>query len=91
MTTALTKTLPPVQARLIVEAMNDVRCGDCRRKLAVGVFTRLAIKCPRCGVLNSFTERRGDLPQGAPTLERHERQSLKGTDHERQTKEAKPV
>lgn len=34
--------------------MQEIRCGACRRKLGEGVFPRLAIKCPRCGVLNQF-------------------------------------
>lgn len=33
----------------------DIRCGHCRRKLAEGVYARLAIKCPRCRALNHFT------------------------------------
>ncbi|MCX7172608.1 MAG: Com family DNA-binding transcriptional regulator [Proteobacteria bacterium] len=32
--------------------METIRCGKCNRKLAEAEFTRLAIKCPRCGVLN---------------------------------------
>lgn len=32
--------------------METVRCGACNRKLAEAVFTRLAIKCPRCGTMN---------------------------------------
>ncbi|WP_081908820.1 Com family DNA-binding transcriptional regulator [Ferriphaselus sp. R-1] len=34
--------------------METVRCGACNRKLAEAVFTRLAIKCPRCGTLNQM-------------------------------------
>ena len=33
----------------------DIRCGQCRRKLGEGVYTRLAIKCPRCRALNPIT------------------------------------
>lgn len=33
---------------------NEIRCGACRRKLGEGEYTRLTIKCPRCGVLNQF-------------------------------------
>nr|WP_255406875.1 Com family DNA-binding transcriptional regulator [Rhodoferax sp. OV413] len=29
-----------------------MRCGHCSKKLAVGEFLRLEIKCPRCGTLN---------------------------------------
>lgn len=31
---------------------NDIRCGQCRRKLATGRYIELQIKCPRCGTLN---------------------------------------
>ena len=46
--------------------MEEIRCGACSRKLAEGIFTRLSIKCPRCGTLNQF--------QSAPSaslIERH--------------------
>jgi len=32
----------------------EVRCANCNRKLAMGVFQLLNIKCPRCGTLNSL-------------------------------------
>ncbi len=32
--------------------MEEIRCGNCNRKLAEADYRRLAIKCPRCGVLN---------------------------------------
>lgn len=32
--------------------MQDIRCGSCSRKLGVGEFTVLEIKCPRCKTLN---------------------------------------
>ncbi|MBD9530910.1 Com family DNA-binding transcriptional regulator [Comamonas sp. CMM01] len=35
--------------------MDEIRCGNCHRKLAEGVFTRLAIKCPRCGAFNQLS------------------------------------
>lgn len=31
---------------------NDIRCGQCGRKLGEGIYTVLSIKCPRCRVLN---------------------------------------
>ena len=34
---------------------SDIRCGHCGRKLGEGAYARLAIKCPRCRVLNHFT------------------------------------
>ena len=35
--------------------MQDIRCGNCRRKLAEGVYIQLAIKCPRCGAFNQLS------------------------------------
>nr|WP_314710664.1 Com family DNA-binding transcriptional regulator [uncultured Comamonas sp.] len=35
--------------------MEEIRCGSCNRKLAEGEYTRLAIKCPRCGALNQLS------------------------------------
>lgn len=35
--------------------MNEIRCGECRRKLGEGEYTRLTIKCPRCGVMNQLS------------------------------------
>ncbi len=34
--------------------MNEIRCGACSRKLGVGEYRLLIIKCPRCGVVNSL-------------------------------------
>ncbi|MDK2124503.1 Com family DNA-binding transcriptional regulator [Parachitinimonas caeni] len=31
-----------------------IRCGACHRKLAEGAYSYLAIKCPRCGVINQL-------------------------------------
>lgn len=35
--------------------MNEIRCGNCRKKLAEGEYIRLAIKCPRCGAFNQLS------------------------------------
>jgi phage FluMu protein Com len=35
--------------------MDDIRCGQCAKKLAVGQYVQLQIKCPRCGTLNSYS------------------------------------
>ncbi|MBV5296279.1 MAG: Com family DNA-binding transcriptional regulator [Curvibacter lanceolatus] len=47
--------------------MEEIRCGACSRKLGEGEYTRLVIKCPRCGAMNSL---RAQSPtperQGAP-------------------------
>ncbi|MDH0050289.1 Com family DNA-binding transcriptional regulator [Comamonas terrigena] len=53
--------------------MNEIRCGQCRRKLAEGVFTRLAIKCPRCGAFNQLSAQSAmNEHQGVPTTGIHE-------------------
>lgn len=48
--------------------MQEIRCGGCGRKLAVGVFTRLQIKCPRCGLMNDMRAISSPQPErpGAP-------------------------
>ncbi|MDO5623778.1 MAG: Com family DNA-binding transcriptional regulator [Pseudomonadota bacterium] len=52
---------------------HDVRCGHCSKKLAVGQFLSLQIKCPRCGTLNHL---RADRPTPEPreghSIENHE-------------------
>ncbi len=30
----------------------DIRCGQCQKKLAVGRYIEMEIKCPRCGTIN---------------------------------------
>jgi len=49
-------------------ALTEIRCGHCRKKLAEGEFIRLAIKCPRCGTLNDLSAK-GVIP--CTTHERH--------------------
>ncbi|WP_076591966.1 Com family DNA-binding transcriptional regulator [Herminiimonas arsenitoxidans] len=44
--------------------MQEIRCGSCNKKLGVGIFTRLIIKCPRCAVINQ-------LRAMSPAPERH--------------------
>jgi phage FluMu protein Com len=34
--------------------VKEVRCSNCNKKLAEADYTRLAIKCPRCGQLNNL-------------------------------------
>ncbi|MBU1352088.1 MAG: Com family DNA-binding transcriptional regulator [Gammaproteobacteria bacterium] len=47
--------------------MNEIRCGNCRRKLGEGEYSRLVIKCPRCGVMNTLrAESPPSARQGAP-------------------------
>lgn len=33
---------------------NEIRCGECNRKLGEGTYLVLSIKCPRCSTLNQF-------------------------------------
>ncbi|WP_338797886.1 Com family DNA-binding transcriptional regulator [Acidovorax sp. DW039] len=49
--------------------MNEIRCGACARKLGEGEYTRLVIKCPRCGAINTLrAESPPSARQGAPDL-----------------------
>ena len=41
----------------------EVRCANCNRKLAMGVFQLLNIKCPRCGTLNSLRVQENPVPE----------------------------
>ena len=50
--------------------MQDIRCGQCFRKLGAGQYLRLSIKCPRCGTMNILRAER-------PTPESH-RASYRG-------------
>ncbi|WP_082818872.1 Com family DNA-binding transcriptional regulator [Cupriavidus nantongensis] len=34
--------------------MQEIRCGNCHRKLAMGAYTHLSIKCPRCRTMNDL-------------------------------------
>ncbi|MYM80546.1 Com family DNA-binding transcriptional regulator [Duganella sp. FT50W] len=47
--------------------MQDIRCGQCHKKLGAGIYHCLDIKCPRCGTMNLL---RATSPkperQGAP-------------------------
>ncbi|MEX8193628.1 Com family DNA-binding transcriptional regulator [Comamonas guangdongensis] len=53
--------------------MNEIRCGNCRKKLGEGVYQRLNIKCPRCGAFNqlSASSATSEPPRG-PTAEPHD-------------------
>ena len=50
--------------------MNDIRCGQCNRKLAEGTYLVLSIKCPRCGTVNH-------LRASTPSTHAVERPTLK--------------
>lgn len=53
-------------------AMQEIRCGQCNKKLAEGVFIRLSIKCSRCHTLNHYNEGLAPhQPQSARSVEHH--------------------
>ena len=58
----------------MTEKPHDIRCGKCNRKLGEGQYIRLAIKCPRCGVLNHYRA-------STPMQHAHERPTLKKDNH----------
>jgi phage FluMu protein Com len=58
--------------------MQEIRCGNCRKKLGAGDYRRLSIKCPRCGTFNQ-------LRAESPEPER-QRASEIGGDHGRNGK-----
>ncbi|MFZ6748501.1 Com family DNA-binding transcriptional regulator [Undibacterium sp. Ren11W] len=35
--------------------MQEIRCGNCHKKLGEGDYRRLNIKCPRCRTLNMLS------------------------------------
>ncbi|TDK65964.1 Com family DNA-binding transcriptional regulator [Sapientia aquatica] len=34
--------------------MQEIRCGNCHRKLGEGIYIQLSIKCPRCKTMNTY-------------------------------------
>ena len=65
--------------------MHEIRCGSCRRKLGEGEYTRLAIKCPRCGAFNqlsapsAFPERQRASQSEGKDRGQHHKQQQTGT------------
>lgn len=55
--------------------MEIIRCGSCNKKLAEAEYTRLSIKCPRCGAINQ-------VKAASLEPERHGASVRKGTLHE---------
>ncbi|WP_423708685.1 Com family DNA-binding transcriptional regulator [Undibacterium sp. WLX3042] len=43
--------------------MQDIRCGNCHKKLGIGKFSRIIIKCPRCKVINQLSAESADPEQ----------------------------
>ncbi|MGC0151178.1 Com family DNA-binding transcriptional regulator [Chromobacterium vaccinii] len=48
----------------------EIRCGQCRRKLAIGTYIELTIKCPRCGAMNCLKAE--SLPSERPRASSNE-------------------
>ena len=54
--------------------MDEIRCGNCRKKLGEGVFMRLNIKCPRCGAFNQLSAKSAEPePHRGPTAETYDK------------------
>lgn len=34
--------------------MQDIRCGNCHKKLGAGTYMHLSMKCPRCKTMNTY-------------------------------------
>lgn len=49
------------------EKLEEIRCGSCTRKLGMGCYTRLEIKCPRCGTMNLLRASAADRSSPSPT------------------------
>ncbi|TPQ33404.1 Com family DNA-binding transcriptional regulator [Cupriavidus pinatubonensis] len=64
--------------------MQEIRCGSCNRKLGAGEYTRLTIKCPRCGTMNSLRAER-------PTPESRRASRTGDTIHEHDLDRAGPT
>lgn len=60
--------------------LEEIRCGSCARKLGMGCYTRLDIKCPRCGALNILRATPADSGGQRPPPERP-RASNNGANH----------
>jgi phage FluMu protein Com len=52
-------------------AMQEIRCGQCNKKLAEGVFSRLSIKCSRCHTINHFEGHAPQQTQSARSVQLH--------------------
>ncbi|WP_435626995.1 Com family DNA-binding transcriptional regulator [Candidatus Ferrigenium straubiae] len=57
--------------------METIRCGKCSKLLAKASYSKLEIKCPRCGTLNQ-------LRAESPKPERHGASIRKETLHDKQ-------
>ncbi|WP_345668009.1 Com family DNA-binding transcriptional regulator [Wohlfahrtiimonas larvae] len=43
-----------MEKKAIDATKEEIRCQSCNKKLAVGIYVLVEIKCPRCKTLNSF-------------------------------------
>lgn len=59
----------------------DIRCVQCNRKLAAGVFVRLQIKCRRCRKLNDFTGQKPNTTECHRVPNPTDRRHNEWTDH----------
>jgi phage FluMu protein Com len=58
------------------DAMNEIRCAGCNKKLAMAEYSRLEIKCHRCKALNLLKAEPGKVSGSqSPQPERPERHS----------------
>lgn len=62
------------------QKLEEIRCGACARKLGMGCYTQLEIKCPRCGALNILRATPADSGGQRPPPERL-RASNNGANH----------
>ncbi|MDP1655729.1 MAG: Com family DNA-binding transcriptional regulator [Hylemonella sp.] len=67
------------------EKLEEIRCGQCRRKLAAGSYTRLEIKCPKCGTLNVLRASAADRSSPSPAIERPRASSENGSKDDAKT------
>ncbi|WP_081430534.1 Com family DNA-binding transcriptional regulator [Polaromonas sp. JS666] len=65
------------------EKLEEIRCGSCQRKLGAGCYTRLEIKCPRCGALNILRARAADHSSQSTTQARPRASSANGAEDDK--------
>ncbi|WP_211452634.1 Com family DNA-binding transcriptional regulator [Collimonas antrihumi] len=63
--------------------MQEIRCGNCHKKLGVGTFQQLNMKCPRCKTMNNLraTSTPPACPSASNLKDAQECQITKSTDH----------
>lgn len=73
------------------EKLEVIRCGGCQRKLGEGRYSRLEIKCPRCGTHNVLRASAADHSVQSPIPARPERHQSKGLEDDDQNGGAKAL